>query len=87
MSSGGLGKVKRESNFKRFRNRWKRRGLLEIDESHSKYVFTSYIKEGLENVVPVTKDDDAYQVDPYYISMHQCELTVMITVYDMIGYI
>lgn len=43
--------VKRESYFTRFRNRWKRRGVIEIDETHSKYAFTAYVRQGLRDIL------------------------------------
>lgn len=39
-----LSAIKRKNYFKRVRKRWKHKDVVEIDENHSKFLFTQYIR-------------------------------------------
>ncbi|XP_077969225.1 phosphatidylinositol 4-phosphate 5-kinase-like protein 1 [Styela clava] len=58
--------VKRESYFIRFRKRWKRRGVIEIDESHNKHPFTLYVRQGLQDSIAATKEFKGQGTDKQY---------------------
>lgn len=49
--------IKRESYFNRFRKRWKRRGVVEIDNSHPKHDFTSLVRQGLQQSLEYCQDN------------------------------
>uniref|UniRef100_F6WMZ2 PIPK domain-containing protein n=2 Tax=Ciona intestinalis TaxID=7719 RepID=F6WMZ2_CIOIN len=72
--------IKRETYFNRVRKRWKRRDVVEIIETHPKYLFTQYIRTCLRSFLTNHPNKKIVLTDEDYVEIVSQHLEVTIPI-------